>query len=74
FFTAARLRLECKRRGIIRLDVGPGAAAATFLPGRLRKSKGRGLQRDGDRVIHHSPLREAPFDRVEELFELLDES
>lgn len=73
FFAAARLRLECKRRGIIRLDVGPEAAAATFLPGRLRKSKGRSLQRDGDRVVHHAKMQDAPFERVEELFELLDE-
>ncbi|QPF89913.1 DEAD/DEAH box helicase [Bradyrhizobium commune] len=73
-FAAARLRLDCKRRGIIRLDVGSGAVAATFLPGRLRKSKGRSLQRDGDRVVYHSPMRDAPFDRVEEMFELLDEA
>lgn len=73
FFVAAKLRIECKRRGIIRLDVGPEAAAATFLPGRLRKSRGKSLQREGDRVVHHSPMREAPFERVEELFELLDE-
>ena len=73
FFAAAKLRIECKRRGIIRLDVGPEAAAATFLPGRLRKSRGKSLQRDGDRVVHHSPLRDAPFERVEELLELLDE-
>lgn len=78
FFAAARLRLDCKRRGIIRLDVGPGAVAATFLPGRLRKSKGksagRSLQRDGDRVVYHSQTRDAPFDSVEELFDLLDDS
>ncbi|MBC9878647.1 DEAD/DEAH box helicase [Bradyrhizobium sp. INPA01-394B] len=78
FFAAARLRLECKRRGIIRLDVGQNAVAATFLPGRLRKSKGtskgKSLQRDGDRVVYHSQLRDAPFDRVEELLELLDET
>ena len=74
FFAAARLRLECKRRGIIRLDVGLAAVAATFLPGRLRKSKGRSLQRDGDRVVYHSPMRDAPFDRVEELFDLLDDA
>lgn len=73
FFAAAKLRIECKRRGIIRLDVGPEAAAATFLPGRLRKSRGKSLQRDGDRVVHHSPMRDAPFERVEELLELLDE-
>ncbi|MDN5004296.1 DEAD/DEAH box helicase [Bradyrhizobium sp. GCM10027634] len=74
FFAAARLRLDCKRRGIIRLDVGQSAVAATFLPGRLRKSKGKSLQRDGDRVVYHSPMRDAPFERVEELLELLDES
>lgn len=86
FFAAARLRLDCKRRGIIRLDVGTEAVAATFLPGRLRKSKGkskgksngkstdRSLQRDGDRVVYHSETRDAPFDRVEELFDLLDEA
>ena len=39
FFAAARLRLDCKRRGIVRLDVGLEAVAATFLPGRLAKSK-----------------------------------
>jgi transcription-repair coupling factor (superfamily II helicase) len=74
FFAAARLRLDCKRRGIVRLDVGPGAVAATFLPGRLRKSRGRSLQRDGDRVVYHSLMRNAPFDRVDELFDLLDET
>ena len=74
FFAAARLRLDCKRRGIVRLDVGPGAVAATFLPGRLRKSRGRSLQRDGDRVVYHSLMRDAPFDRVDELFDLLDET
>ncbi|MET4387381.1 transcription-repair coupling factor (superfamily II helicase) [Bradyrhizobium sp. F1.4.3] len=78
FFAAARLRLDCKRRGIIRLDVGREAVAATFLPGRLRKSKGkstgRSLQRDGDRVVYHGQMRDAPFDRVEELFDVLDEA
>src|SRR6516162_1067908 len=33
FFAAAQLRINCKRRGIVRLDVGPEAVAATFLPG-----------------------------------------
>ena len=37
FFAMATLRLACKQRGILRLDVGPEAVAATFLPGRLRK-------------------------------------
>jgi transcription-repair coupling factor (superfamily II helicase) len=48
FFAAARLRLDCKRRGIVRLDVGPEAVAAKFLPGRLRKSKSKMVERDGD--------------------------
>ena len=39
FFAMAKLRLDCKRSGIVRLDVGPEAIAATFLPGRLRKFK-----------------------------------
>jgi transcription-repair coupling factor (superfamily II helicase) len=74
FFAAARLRLECKRRGTVRLDVGSGAVAATFLPGRLRKSRGLSLQRDGDRLVYHSQMRDAPFDRVNELFDLLDDA
>lgn len=72
FFAAARLRIDCKRRGIVRLDLGPEAVAATFLPGRLRKSRARSLQRDGDRVVYAGGGHEDPFDRVEELFELLD--
>ncbi|MES5485401.1 helicase-related protein [Bradyrhizobium sp. INPA03-11B] len=73
FFAAARLRMECKRRGIIRLDVGPEAIAASFLPERLRKSKARALQRDGDRVVCVCRTHEDPFDRVEEFLDLLDE-
>jgi transcription-repair coupling factor (superfamily II helicase) len=73
FFAAARLRIDCKRRGIVRLDVGPDAVAATFLPGRLRKSRARSLQRDGDRVVYASKKREEPFGRVEEFSDLLDE-
>ncbi|TWB92983.1 transcription-repair coupling factor (superfamily II helicase) [Bradyrhizobium macuxiense] len=73
FFAAARLRMECKRRGIIRLNVGPEAIAASFLPGRLRKSKARALQRDGDRVVCVCRTHEDPFDRVEEFLDLLDE-
>ncbi len=73
FFAAARLRIDCGRRGIVRLDVGPEAVAATFLPGRLRKSKGRSLQRDGDRVIHTTKERDTPFRKVEQFFDLLDE-
>jgi transcription-repair coupling factor (superfamily II helicase) len=72
FFAAARLRIDCKRRGIVRLDVGPEAVAATFLPGRLRKSKARSLQRDGDRVVYTGSRDEDMFSRVEEFLDLLD--
>lgn len=73
FFAAARLRIDCKRRGIVRLDLGPEAVAATFLPGRLRKSRARSLQRDGDRVVYAGNGHEDPFDRIEEFMDLLDE-
>jgi len=73
FFAAAKLRIDCKRRGIVRLDVGPEAVAATFLPGRLRKSKSKSLARDGDRVVYASKGHEKPFERVEEFMEILDE-
>jgi transcription-repair coupling factor (superfamily II helicase) len=73
FFAAARLRIDCRRRGIVRLDVGPEAVAATLLPGRLRKSKGRSLQRDGDRLVYVSKGREGPLRKVEEFLDLLDE-
>jgi transcription-repair coupling factor (superfamily II helicase) len=73
FFAAARLRLDCKRRGIIRLDVGPEAVAATFLPGRLRKSRAKSLERDGDRVVHANKGNDKPFERVEQFLEILDD-
>jgi transcription-repair coupling factor (superfamily II helicase) len=73
FFAAARLRINCRRRGIVRLDVGSEAVAATLLPGRLRKSRGRSLQRDGDRVVYLSKGREGPLRKVEEFLDLLDE-
>jgi transcription-repair coupling factor (superfamily II helicase) len=73
FFAAARLRIDCRRRGIVRLDLGPEAIAATFLPGRLRKSRARSLQRDGDRVVYISNGRLAPFGKLEEFLVLLDE-
>lgn len=71
FFTAAKLRLDCKRRGIVKLDVGPDAVAATFLPGRLRRRKAKSLEQDGDRVIHASKDGK-PFERVEAFLEILD--
>jgi transcription-repair coupling factor (superfamily II helicase) len=73
FFAAARLRLDCKRRGIVRLDVGPEAVAATFLPGRLRKLRSKSLAREGDRVVYAGNGNGKPFERVEEFLESLDE-
>ncbi len=73
FFAAAKLRIDCKQRGIVQLDVGPDAVAATFLPGRLRKSRARSLQRDGDRVVYGGRGCEDPFGLVEEFLDLLDE-
>ncbi len=73
FFAAARLRIDCKRRGIVRLDVGPEAVAATFLPGRLPKSRARSLQRDGDRVFYSGKTNEPPFERIDDLLDILDE-
>ena len=57
----------------MRLDVGPEAVAATFLPSRLRKSKAKSLERDGDRVVFVSNGLKNPFERVEEFLEILDE-
>jgi transcription-repair coupling factor (superfamily II helicase) len=71
FFAAAKLRLDCKRRGIVRLDVGPEAVAATFLPGRLRRS--RAMDRDGDRVVYIGNRNAKPFERISDFLELLDE-
>jgi transcription-repair coupling factor (superfamily II helicase) len=57
----------------MRLDVGPEAVAATFLPGRLRKSRAKSLERDGDRVVYTGNLNGDPFERLNGFFELLDE-
>jgi transcription-repair coupling factor (superfamily II helicase) len=73
FFAAAKLRIECKRRGIVRLDVGLEAVAATFLPGRLHKSRSKSLERDSDRVVYVSKEPGKPFEQIEELLEILDE-
>jgi transcription-repair coupling factor (superfamily II helicase) len=73
FFAVARLRLDCKRRGIMRLDAGPEAVAATFLPGRLRKVKSKLLRRDRDRVVYAGKQNEKPFERIEEFIVILDE-
>jgi transcription-repair coupling factor (superfamily II helicase) len=47
--------------------------AATFLPGRLRKSRARSLQRVGDRVVYTSKEGEGPLRNVEDFLDLLDE-
>ena len=72
FFAAAKLRIECRRRGIVQLDVGREAVAATFLPGRLRKFRAKSVQRDGDRVFCSSLGHGNPFERVGEFLDLLD--
>jgi transcription-repair coupling factor (superfamily II helicase) len=73
FFAVAKLRVGCRERGIIRLDVGPDAIAATLLAGKLRKSRSRLLQRDGDRVVYTGKSGEHSLKRVEEFFDMLDE-
>jgi transcription-repair coupling factor (superfamily II helicase) len=73
FFAIATLRMLCKQKGIMRLDVGPEAVAATFLPGRLKKSKARALKRDGDRVIWFNKSLEDPLGRVEDFMDMLDD-
>jgi transcription-repair coupling factor (superfamily II helicase) len=73
FFAIARLRINCRDRGIVRLDVGPEAIAAMLLAGRLRKMKSKLLQRDGDRIIYVSKSKAEPLKRVEEFLDLLDQ-
>jgi transcription-repair coupling factor (superfamily II helicase) len=72
FFAAARLRLECKKRGILRIDVGPEAVAATFLSGRLRKWRTKSLKRDEDRVIYANGATKKAFKRVDRFLKILD--
>jgi len=57
----------------MRLDVGPEAVAATFLPGRLRKSRAKSLERDGDRVVYIGNRKAKPFERINDFLEQLDE-
>jgi transcription-repair coupling factor (superfamily II helicase) len=73
FYAAERLRMDCRRRGILELDVGPEAVAATFLPGWLRSSKAKRLKREGDRIVCPGLESEEPFDRVEEFLEILED-
>jgi len=75
FFAIGRLRMNCRERGIVRLDVGPEAIAATWLPGRLRNSRSRSrlLQRDGDRVLYADKAEAHPLRRIENFLEMLDQ-
>lgn len=73
FFAVARLRVNCRERGIMRLDVGPEAIAAMLLPGRIGKSCSRLLQRDGNRLIYAERSGEPPLRRIERFLDLLDE-
>jgi len=73
FFAVARLRVNCRERGIMRLDVGPDAIAATMLAGKIRKSCSRLLQREGDRVVYPGRSNEPALRRVELFLDLLDE-
>jgi transcription-repair coupling factor (superfamily II helicase) len=71
FFDLARLRLICRDRAVVKLDVGPEAIAATLLAGRQVKSASRLLRRDGDRLIYTGGDEYRPLKRVEEFFDLL---
>ncbi len=73
FFAVARLRVNCRERGIMRLDVGPEAIAAMLLPGRIRKSCSHLLQRDGNRLIYAERGGEPPLRRIERFLDLLEE-
>ena len=73
FFAVAKLRITCRQRGVMRLDVGPEAMAATMLPGRIRKSCSRLLQREGHRVVYPGRSDEPALRRVEQFLDLLDE-
>ncbi|GLH78328.1 transcription-repair coupling factor [Bradyrhizobium sp. SSBR45G] len=73
FFAIAKLRTSCRERGIMRLDVGPEAIAAMLLPGRVRKSCSRLLQRDGNRLIYAGRSSEPVLHRIEQFMDLLDD-
>lgn len=70
-FAAARLRLECRKRGILRMDVGPEAVAATFLPDRLPKRIMKPLKRAEARVVYADGGTSRPFERVNAFLEML---
>lgn len=73
FFAIAKLRMICRERGIMRLDVGPDAIAAMLLPGRIRRSCSQLLQRDGNRIIYPGRSSEPVLQQIEQFSDLLDE-
>jgi transcription-repair coupling factor (superfamily II helicase) len=70
-FASARLRLECRMRGISRMDVGPEAVAATFLPGHLPKRIRKSLKQTEDRILYVDDGTKRPFDRVHVFLDIL---
>ena len=70
-FAAARLRLECRQLGILRMDIGPEAVAATFLPGSLPKRIGKPLRRSEDRILYADEGTRRPFDRAHDFLNIL---
>ncbi len=62
--------MVCSERGIMRLDAGPDAIAATLLPGRTRRSCSALLQRDGNRIIHVGRSNKPVLQRVEQFVDL----
>ncbi|BAM86842.1 putative transcription repair coupling factor [Bradyrhizobium oligotrophicum S58] len=73
FFAIAKLRTSSRERGIMRLDVGPEAIAAMLLPGRIRRSCSRLLQRDGNRVTYAERSSAPALQRIEQFLDLLDQ-
>jgi transcription-repair coupling factor (superfamily II helicase) len=73
FFDLVRLRLTCRARDVVKLDVGPEAIAATLLARQHRKSVSRRLRRDGDKVVYSDGGGGHSLKRVEDFLDLLGE-
>jgi transcription-repair coupling factor (superfamily II helicase) len=68
----AELRARCRRLGIVRLEVGPKAAAATLRdPQAVGERAGDGLTRSGDRLVLAGGA-ESPAERLGRAAALLD--
>jgi transcription-repair coupling factor (superfamily II helicase) len=72
----ARIRADCRRLGLLRIDAGPEAVAATLQDWpNFRTSKSSGLRLDGRRVIFDRPSGlEERLIAIEELIDILDEA